>query len=224
MLAFETMWFFLVLCLPLSLAHAIFSWFPPAERESTKQALLRGLLSSIPVWLISRFLGSLLPSMVGSPFYAFNEWLDHILPYSLLPLLAYAFFWRLDEKVEGGLLQRRLTAFYGACLGPFGFVEMTRTELSPNLYTLIVLPLIILAIAASMPAVFRLWRGAWTSRRILMGLAFTIAGLLLGLTRWLLLARYWYIAIALVAGAALLVWFRALPGLLSRAAGKASIA
>jgi len=218
------MWFFLVLSLPLALTHAVYSWFPSVETESTKRALIRGLVSSFPIWFLSRFLGSLLPSMAGSPLFAFNEWFDRILPYSLLPLLAYAFFWRLDEKMEGDRLQRKLTAFYAACLGPFGFAEMTRNELSPDLYSLVLLPIILLVIATSMPALFRLWQGAWTSRRVVIGIAFSVGGLVLGLSRWLLLARYWYVAIAIIAVAAALAWLRARPGLLMRPSAKVTLA
>ncbi|HUX39813.1 MAG TPA: hypothetical protein VMV83_01500 [Rectinemataceae bacterium] len=214
------MWFFLVLCLPLALVHSIFTWFPPSEMVSTKRALIRGLISSIPVWILSRFFGSLLPSMLGSPLFALNEWFGRILPYSLLPLVAYAFFWRLDEKMEGDKLQQRLTAFYGACLGPFGFIEMTKIELSPDLYSLIILPVILLMIAASMPALFRLWRGSWTSRRVLIGMGFAIGSMLLALSRWLLMARFWYIALAIVGGGTAFAWFRALPGLTPRTTGR----
>lgn len=218
------MWLFLVLALPLGLAHAIFAWFPATELSGNKRVIIRGLIASIPVWFLSRLLGSLLPPFPGSPLFALNEWLDRILPYSLLPLLGYAFFWPLKERVEADQLQRRMTVFYGACLGPFGFAEMTRELLAPDFYGLFVLPLILVLTTFAMPALYRLWLVAWTSRRVLLGIGFAAAGLLLGLARWLLLARYWYLALLVLAGALLLAWFKALPGLSKPGPKKVSLA
>jgi len=214
------MWLFLIFGLPLALAHAIATWFPASELHSVRRTLLRGLISSIPVWFLSRFLGSLLPTMSGSPAYVFHEWFDRILPYSLLPLLAYAIFWRLDEPLEGDFLQRRLTVFYAGCLAPFGFGEMTRIELSPDLFGLVILPIILISIPAIMPALFRAWTKAWMTRRILIGTCFVLAGLLASLPHWLLLARYWYLALVIIACLMISAWSAALPGLYSRPARK----
>lgn len=218
------MWLFLIFALPLALAHAIASWYPETEIESTNRTLLRGLVASIPLWFLSRFLGSLAPSLPGSPLFALHEWLDRFLPYSLLPLAAYAFFWRFDERIEADRIQRRMTAFFGACLAPVGFGEMTRNELSPSLYSTLLLPLILISITALMPALFRAWAGAWTSRRVLIGAGFVGAGLLVSLAHWLLLARYWYLAVLIVAATATAAWLWAVPGLTRRPPRKTSLA
>ncbi|HUX36592.1 MAG TPA: hypothetical protein VMV44_01700 [Rectinemataceae bacterium] len=210
------MWLFLIFALPLALAHAIASWYPATELESTNRTLLRGLVAAIPLWFLSRFIGSLAPSLPGSPLFAVHEWFDRFLPYSLLPLGAYAFFWRLDDMIEADRLQRRMTAFFGACLAPIGFGEMTRNELSPSLYSIVLLPIILIAIVAIMPAVFRAWTGAWTSRRVLIAAGFVGTGLIVSLVRWLLLARFWYLSVLIVAATAMAAWIWALPGLFQR--------
>lgn len=218
------MWLFLVFCLPLALVHALFAWYPAHDAENLKRVAIRGLISSLPVWYLSRFLGSLMPTFTGSPLFAFHEWFDRILPYSLLPLLAYAFFWHLDERLDGDALQKRMTLFFGACLAPFGFAEMTRELHHADLYVVAILPLYLTAVVALMPALFRAWRDAWTSRRALFATLFVSAGLLLSLTRWLLLARFWYLALPIVAAAVAVTWRLALPGLRQDSSRKVSLA
>ena len=217
------MWLFLIFALPLALAHAMASWYPAEERDLAKRTIVRGLVVSIPLWFIARWMGSLVPALPGSPLLALHELFDRFIPYSLLPLLGYALFWRLDEKMEADSLQRRMTAFYGASLAPIGFGEMTRAELSPELFSVVLLPIFLIWIVAVMPSIFRAWIGAWTSRRLLLGGAYLLAGILLSLVHWLLLARLWYVAVLIMAAGAAQAWFVSMPGLWTPPAKKVSL-
>ena len=57
----------------------------------------------------------------------FHEWADRLLPYAVLPALAYLVFFKLGDRFPPGTEARRLTAFYAGALSPIGVCETART-------------------------------------------------------------------------------------------------
>jgi hypothetical protein len=189
------MFLFLIFGIPLGFALLVVLLFPRDEMQDWRRALLRGLVSAIPVWIVSRFLGSLIPAAWGSPLLVFHEWFDRFLPYSVLPALCYAVFYHYSEKLARGRRERRFTAFYAGTLSPIGIGEMTRYLISPDFYGLIVLPSLLFALVLGVPLMIAVWIEAWTFRRVLLAFAFVGGTLALSTPAVLLLARYWPLAL-----------------------------
>jgi hypothetical protein len=190
--------------------------YPPEELEDTKAVAIRGLVTSLPLWFLARFLGSLMPAAWGSPLLAFHDWFDLVLPYAALPALGYAVFWRYDERIERPRFLRRLTTFYAACLAPMGFGETARSLLAPDLFIIILLPVIVATLILALPVMIQAWFDTWAWRKALLVAFFVAAGLALSLARWFMLARTWYFAVALVAFALASALRLALPRLMAR--------
>lgn len=211
------MYAFLVFALPLALLLLAFLLFPMEEIGSAKHAALRGFLSAIPIWIVARLLGSLVPSLWGSPLLAGHEWVDRYLPYSVLPGLAYAVFYHYNKRLPPGEEERRLTAFYAGALAPFGLGEMTRVWGNPDAYSVFVIPLLLAAIVLAMPRFTLLFMREYGARRILPAGAVVLATLAASFVLPLFLAQLWPLAWLLSGLLAAGAWFFAFPGLSRRA-------
>lgn len=210
------MYAFLLFGLPLAYVLLILRVYPREDAQATRRATVRGLLAAIPVWLLARLLGNLVPAAWGSPLLAFHEWADRFLPYAVLPALAYAVFYHYGESLPAGQAARRLTAFYAGALSPLGLGEMTRIWGNPSAYSVLVLPLLFTALALAMPALVLAFFEEYGARRALPVLAAVLATLAASLVQWLFLARFWPLALLLAAGLAAAAWLYAAPGLLRR--------
>jgi len=216
------MFLFMILGLPLAFATLVIRAYPAEELAETKRSLIRGLIFSIPLWFLARFLGGLLPPFWGSPLVVLHEFLDRALSYGALPLAGYALFWRFDEKIETPRFVRRLTAFYVACLAPMGLGEMTRSLLAPDFYSLFLLPLLLATLALALPLFVRTWMETWTSRRVLLGLGAAAALLVLSSSPWFLGAHNVLVPILVIGGSFALALLKTLPLLTKRSPRPAS--
>ncbi len=210
------MYFFLIFGLPLGFALLVLDAYPRSEYQPANRAFLRGLASFIPIWLVARLLGAIVPAAIGSFLLAFHEWADRLLPYAALPALAYLVFYKPDQILPAGAVPRRLTAFYAGALAPVGLCETTRVWGNPAPYVLFLLPFLLAAICLVMPKAAMALRDGYGFR-----LAATIAAILAStfaasLCPALLLARLWPLAILLVASIGAGAWFAAYPDLLRR--------
>jgi hypothetical protein len=207
------MYLFLIFGLPLGFVLLFLYAYPRDESAAIGKAFRRGLVAFIPIWLVARFLGAIVPLASGSFLSAFHEWADRLLPYAILPALAYLVFYRPGERLPAGAVPRRLTAFYVGALSPVGLCETVRIWGSPEPYALFLLPLILAAISLAMPKIASLARDTYG-----IGLAGVIAAFVLisfasSLCPYLLLIRLWPIALLLVAAACAGAWFFAFPEL-----------
>lgn len=210
------MYFFLIFGLPLGFILLVLDAYPRSEALSTRRAFTRGLAAFVPTWLLARLLGAIVPESYGSFLLSFHEWADRLLPYAVVPALSYLVFYRPSERLPLGEARRRLTAFYVGALSPVGLCETARIWGNPAPYALFLLPLLLAAICLLMPkAAFAAYEGYG------FGLAASIAAVLAAtfvasLCPFLLLARLWPIALALVAGIGAASWFLAYPELARR--------
>jgi len=208
------MYLFLILGLPLGFFFLVLRAYPRSEYPETRKAFLRGLAAFIPVWLVARLLGAMVPSVYGSFLMSFHEWADRILPYSALPALGYLIFYRPNENLPLGARERRLTAFYAGTLAPVGLFETIRTWGSPSPYVLFFLPLLLAALCLLMPK-----PAAAVHNGYGLGLALSIAGVAAAtfaasLCPLLILASLWPLAIALVAAIGAAAWYFGYPEIL----------
>jgi hypothetical protein len=210
------MYLFLLFGLPIGFILLLLHAYPPSESGATRRAFGRGLAASIPVWIVARLLGAIVPAIYGSLLLTFHEWADRILPYAALPALCYLVFYRPGEVLPSGAARRRLTAFYAGALSPAGLFESMRIWGSPSPYPLLLLPLILGAICLLMPMAMAVVHGSYGFR--MAGFIGAIAALtfLASLCPYLFLARLWPLAILLVAGLGTGAWFFASPELLRR--------
>jgi hypothetical protein len=210
------MYFFLILALPLAFILLVLRDYPRSELPAARKAFLRGLAAFIPIWLVARTLGAIVPAAYGSFLHAFHEWADRLLPYAVLPALSYLVFYRPGERLPPGAAPRRLTAFYAGALAPVGLCETARIWGSPESYTLFLLPALLCAICLAMPKAASLVHEGYG-----IGLATTIAALVCvtlaaSLCPYLLLVRLWPIALLVVAAAGAGAWLFAYPELRMR--------
>jgi hypothetical protein len=207
------MYFFLIFGMPLGFLLLVLDAYPRSERTTTKRAYIRGLISFIPLWLIARILGAILPAIYGSFLITFHEWADRLLPYASLPALAYLVFYRPAERLPVGTAMRRLTSFYAGALTPVGLCETMRIWGTPAPYPLFVLPFLLGALCLFMPKMAALVYESYG-----FGLAASIIGIAAGtfaasLCPFLFFARLWPLAIALVAALGAGAWLYANPEL-----------
>jgi hypothetical protein len=207
------MYFFLIFGMPLGFLLLVLDAYPRSEYPTTRRAFIRGLVAFVPIWLVARILGAIVPAAYGSFLLTFHEWADRILPYAALPALAYLVFYRPGEPLPIGALPRRLTAFYAGALTPVGLCETLRIWGNPAPYPLFFLPIILGAICLFMPKSAVLVNESYG-----FGLAASIAGIVAAtfaasLCPFLLLARLWPITIALVASIGAGAWLYAYPEL-----------
>lgn len=205
---------FLMLGLPLAFTLLVLDTYPRAERPDTRKAFARGLAAFIPVWLVARILGSLVPAAYGSLLLAFHEWADRTLPYAILPAAAYLVFYRPGESLPAGLGPRRLTAFYAGALCPVGLAETFRTWGENDPYVLFLLPFLLAATCLLMPRVASEIHDAYGPRLGVLIAAAVAATLVSSLGPFLLLAHLWPLAILLIGGAGACAWLLAYPELL----------
>lgn len=210
------MYAFLVFALPLGFLVFAFLLYPREEIGTAKHAAMRGLVSAIPIWILARLLGSVVPSPWGSPLFALHEWVDRFLPYSVLPGLAYAVFYHYNKRLSPGEEERRLTAFYAGAMAPFGLGEMTRIWGNPDAYSVFVIPVLLAAIVLAMPRFTLVFAGEYGARRILPAGAAAFASLIASFVRPLFLAQLWPLGFILAGLLAAGAWFFALPGLSRR--------
>jgi hypothetical protein len=207
------MYVFLVLALPLGFASLVLALFPGEERDATKRALFRGLLASIPVVLVARVLGALVPEVPGSALGIFHEWTDRMLPYSALPALLYIVFYRYAEHMPVGAASRRLTSFYAGALMPMGLFETLRLWGRANPYELLVLPILLGTMVLIMPRVAFALHNSYGARLVLIAAATALGGLALCFFPLLFILGLWPLVLAATVGACSLGWWLACPEL-----------
>jgi hypothetical protein len=211
------MYFFLVLALPLAFLLLVLEAYPRAERQTTGRAYVRGLVAFIPIWLLARLLGALVPAAYGSFLLTFHEWVDRILPYAALPALAYLAFYRPGERLPPGEALRRMTAFYAGALSPVGLCETARIWGSPEPYPLFLLPILLGAACLLMPLAAASIHDGYGLGLVLRIAATAAATFAASLSPFLILSHLWPLAILLTAAAAAGAWLFAYPELLRRA-------
>jgi hypothetical protein len=208
------MYFFLIFGLPIGFLLLVLNSYPHDEYQATSRAYLRGLAAFIPIWLVARILGAIVPAAYGSFLLTFHEWADRILPYSALPALGFLVFYRPGERLPSGAGPRRLTAFYAGALSPIGLCETVRIWGNPSPYTLFFLPILLGAICLLMPQAAAIIHDGYG-----FGLATSITGVAAAtfaasLCRFFLLGRLWLPAFALIAAIGAGAWFFAFPELM----------
>ena len=208
------MYLFLISGLPLGFLFLVLKAYPRGEDRDTRKAFLRGIAVFIPMWLVARLLGLIVPPVYGSFLLAFHEWAERLLPYAGLPALGYLIFYHRRESLSPGRRSRRITSFYAGALAPAGLFETMRIWGSPSPYILFFLPFFLAALCLLMPKAASVFHNGYG-----FGLAAAIAGSGLAtfaasLCPYLLLASLWPIAILLVAAAGVAAWYFALPEIL----------
>jgi hypothetical protein len=207
------MYLFLLFALPLGFWLLGLLLYPREEHADTGKVLLRGLLASVPTWILARLLDLIMPEFWGSFLSVFAEWFNRFLPYALMPALGYIVFYRLDERVPSGYAQRRLTAFYAGALAPMGLFETINLWGKPSAYANLFLPFLIAAIVLCMPPIalnFKREYGNGKLKPALLACALTLAA---SAVRPLFLAQLWPLAVILVAAIAVYAWYRVEPEL-----------
>jgi hypothetical protein len=207
------MYFFLIFGLPIGFLLLVLNSYPRSEYQATSRAYTRGLAACIPIWLVARILGAIVPAAYGSFLLTFHEWADRLLPYAALPALAFLVFYRSGERLPSGAASRRLTAFYAGALSPIGLFETVRIWGNPAPYTLFFLPILLGAICLLMPQAAMVIRDGYG-----FGLAVSITGVAAAsfaasLCRFLLLGRLWLPALVLIAAIGAGAWLFAYPEL-----------
>jgi len=210
------MYIFLIFGLPLGFLFLALKAYPREEYRDTRKAYLRGLAVFIPMWLVARLLGAIVPPVYGSFLLAFHEWAERLLPYAGLPALGYLIFYHRREKLPLGARSRRITSFYAGAMAPAGLFETMRTWGSPSPYILFFLPFFLAALCLLMPKAAHVFHNGYG-----FGLALAIAGsgaatFAASLCPYLLLASLWPLALLLLAAAGAAVWFFAYPEILRR--------
>lgn len=207
------MYFFLMLGMPLGFILLLLDAYPKSEYTAARRAFTRGLVAFVPLWLVARLLGAIVPESFGTFLLTFHEWADRLLPYAALPALAYLVFYRVGETLPVGAAQRRLTAFYAGALAPVGLCETARIWGNAAPYPLFLLPLLLGAICILMPkAVFAIHSGygAGLASTLALVAAATFAA---SACPYLILARLWPLALAVVALAGAGSWYFSYPEL-----------
>jgi hypothetical protein len=200
------MYFFLIFGLPLAFVFLLLREYPINERGAAGKAFCRGLVASIPITLVARLLGAIVPASYGSILLAFHEWADRLLPYAVLPALCYLAFYRPGERLSPGAAPRRLTAFYAGSLAPIGLFETYRVWGNPEPYALFLLPIFLASICLAMPKVAAFAHGGYGISLLTTVGAALLATLVASLCPYLFLVRLWPIALLAAAAAALGAW------------------
>jgi hypothetical protein len=188
------MYLFLVLGLPLGFLLLVLASFPRDETLEARRTFLRGLLISIPLWILARLAGSLVHPIYGSLLLVFCEWADRILPYAGLPAAGYLVFYRYGDDLGYGRLERRLTAFYAGALSPMGLGEMVRVFGDSEPYPLLLLPFVLAALVLAMPRFIAEAVEGYGFGKVLAVLGAAAFSLAASLGPWLFLARLWPLA------------------------------
>jgi hypothetical protein len=210
------MYLFLIFGLPLGFLLLVLGTYPKTEYSRTGKAFAHGLVAFVPIWLVARILGALVPPAFGSFLLSFHEWADRLLPYSVLPALAYLVFYSPTESLPPGTAPRRMTAFYAGALAPVGVCETARIWGNPDSYALFLLPFLLGAICLAMSrAAIALHRSFGIDLAIAIG-AVAAATFAASFCPFLLFARLWPIAMVLVAACGAAAWFLVSPDLLRR--------
>jgi hypothetical protein len=207
------MYLFLILGLPLAFLLLVLREYPGNERSPAKKAFLRGLVAFLPMWLVARLLGAIVPAAFGSFLFALHEWADRLLPYAALPSLGYLVFYKPGERLPPGAAARRFTAFYAGALAPVGLFEAARIWGSPEPYALFVLPLLLAGICVAMPKAAALIHMSYGFELVATIVALVFAGLAASLCPFLFQVQLWPLALLLAAAAAAGSWCFAYPDL-----------
>ena len=210
------MYFFLIFGLPLGFILLVIDVYPAAERSTISKAFARGLASFIPIWIVARILGAIVPAVYGSVLLALHEWADRFLPYALLPALAYLVFYKPGERLHPGVAIRRFTAFYVGALSPTGLCEAARIWGSPEPYALFLLPVLLGAICLAMPQVAARSYSAYGAGLAGTIALFVVASLIASLCPYLFLVRLWPLALIITAAVGAGAWYFSYPELSAR--------
>jgi hypothetical protein len=200
------MYLFLIFGLPLAFLLLVLREYPRNELSAARKAFTYGLAAFIPTWLVARLLGSIVPAAYGSFLLAFHEWADRLLPYAVLPALAYLVFYRPGERLPPGAVPRRLTAFYAGALTPVGLCETARVWGSPEPYALFLLPILLGAICLAMPKAASLFHESYGVGLALTVAAFVCVTLVVSLCPFLMLVRLWPLSLLVAAAAGAGAW------------------
>lgn len=207
------MYLFLLFALPLGFCLLGLLLYPREEYADTKKVLIRGLIVSIPTWLLARLFDFIIPEFWGSVLSVFTEWFNRFLPYALMPALGYTVFYSLDERVPGGYAQRRLTAFYAGALAPMGLFETISLWGSPGAYTNLFLPFLMAAIVLCLPPLVLNFKREYGNGKLKPAAKACALTLATAAVRPLFLAQLWPLAVILVAAIAIYAWYTAEPEL-----------
>jgi hypothetical protein len=207
------MYFFLMFGLPVAFLLLVLREYPVNENPTTRKAFLRGLAAFIPTWLAARLLGPIVPAVYGSFLLAFHEWADRLLPYAVIPALAYLVFYKPGERLPPGAAPRRFTAFYAGALTPVGICEAARVWGSPEPYALFVLPILLGAICVIMPKAAALAHMSYGIELAAIICAVVFGGLAASLCPFLFHVRLWPLALLIAAAACAFAWRFAFPEL-----------
>jgi hypothetical protein len=210
------MYFFLIFGFPLGFFLLVLREYPGNEILATRKAFIYGLAAFIPIWIVARILGAIVPPVYGSFLNAFHEWADRLLPYAILPALAYLVFYKPGERLPPGAAPRRLTAFYAGALAPVGLCETARAWGSPEPYTLFFLPIFLGAICIAMPKTASLVHESFGASLAATIAAFVGITLIVSLCPFLLLVRLWPLALLVAAASGAGAWYFAYPELRMR--------
>jgi hypothetical protein len=210
------MYLFLIFGLPLGFALLVVSTYPRIEFTDTRKTFGRGLAAFIPLWIVARILGAIVPASYGSILLGFHEWADRLLPYAALPALGYLVFYRLGELIPAGPLCRRFTAFYAGALAPVGLCETVRVWGTPEPYVLFLLPILLAAICVIMPKIVSLLYGSYGLELGRTIAAAVICSLIVSLCPFLFLVHLWPLALLIVAAVAAGTWRYVFPDLEAR--------
>lgn len=209
------MYLFLLFALPLGFWLLGLLLYPREEYADTKKVLLRGLIASVPTWLLARLLDLVAPECWGSILSVFAEWFNRFLPYALMPALGYLVFYRLDERLPPGYAQRRLTSFYAGALAPMGLFETIALWGKPSAYANLFLPFLIAALVLCMPPIVLNFQREYGKGKLKPALLACALSLAASAVRPLFLAQLWPLAVILVAAIAVYAWYRVEPELAS---------
>ena len=201
------MFCFLIFGLPVAFLLLALNVYPRSEYKAASRAFSRGLAAFIPVWLVARILGAIVPTVYGSFLLTFHEWADRLLPYAVLPALAYPVFYRLGDRLPTGAEPRRLVAFYAGALSPVGLCETVRLWGNPSPYTLFFLPFLLAAICVLMPKAATAIHGGYGFGLVVSMAGVAAATFVASLCPFLMLERLWLPALAIVAAAGAGAWF-----------------
>jgi hypothetical protein len=210
------MYLFLICGLPLGFALLVVSTYPHIEFLDARKAFGRGLAAFIPLWIVARILGAIVPASYGSILLSFHEWADRLLPYAALPALGYLVFYRLGERLSAGARCRRFTAFYAGSLAPVGLCETFRVWGNPEPYVLFLLPVLLASICVVMPKIVWLLYGSYGLELGRTIAAAVICSLVVSLCPFLFLVHLWPFALLVVAAVAAGTWRYAFPDLEER--------
>jgi hypothetical protein len=150
------MYIFSIFAIPLSFYILVLVLYPPREHAEALRTWLRGFAMSLPLVLLARAAGSLVPTMYGTILSPLHEAADRFLPYVILPGAVYSLFRHGADSDAGNPSRRNMTSFYAGALSLSGCAEIFHTVEAPSVFTLFALPFLTFSTLLAAP---RFWVG-----------------------------------------------------------------